>query len=288
MTGPIIPAELWPEDAHLHTWDSNGLGNWLRPSYGAWHLWGSDIPLPHGHDWRVPVMRQAAPAAVIVTVGGIGETLQPGIDLEQFRSLARWVASAEGHRIPSWMRSHADRLLALLDASKNNNLPHVGDTNVVVSRPSKGEGGLQPADLIVEGWPPPKGFQLSLPRGIKLTHKPTGTVVTCDTERSQHANREKALILKEADFKADELVRDAQTRVAEQEAYLRSLKLARVRLLQEIDALVGRTRRFLQEEAPEMFPPAEATRKLDDAEAARIDEGAASAPAFPPRFKAQG
>ena len=102
------------------------------------------------------------------------------------------------------------------------------------------------------------------------------------------ANREKALILKEADFKADELVRDAQTRVAEQEAYLRSLKLARVRLLQEIDALVGRTRRFLQEEAPEMFPPAEATRKLDDAEAARIDEGAASAPAFPPRFKAQG
>lgn len=123
MSGPIIPAEQWPEDAHLHTWDSNGLGNWLRPTYGAWHLWASDIPLPPGHDWRVPVMREQAQA----------------IDLEQFRSLARWVASSEGHCIPSWMRSHADRLLALLDASKNNNLPHVGDTNVVVSQPTKGE-----------------------------------------------------------------------------------------------------------------------------------------------------
>ena len=100
MSGPIIPAELWPEGAHLHTWDSNGLGNWLRPSYGAWHLWASDIPLPPSHDWRVPVMR-SQPA--------------PAIDLEQFRSLARWVASSEGHRIPSWMRSHADRLLALID-----------------------------------------------------------------------------------------------------------------------------------------------------------------------------
>ena len=127
MTGPIIPADQWPEGAHLHTWDSNGLGNWLRPSYGAWHLWAYDIPLPPGHDWRVPVMRnQPAPA----------------IDLEQFRSLARWVASSEGHRIPSWMSSHADRLLALIDASKNNNLPHVGDTNVVVSQPSKGEVGV--------------------------------------------------------------------------------------------------------------------------------------------------
>ena len=74
MTGPIIPAGEWPEDAHLHTWDSNGLGNWLRPSYGAWHLWATDIPLPPGHDWRVPVMR-SQPA--------------PAIDLEQFRMLAQ-------------------------------------------------------------------------------------------------------------------------------------------------------------------------------------------------------
>ena len=41
------------------------------------------------------------------------------IDLEQFRSLARWVASSEGHRIASWMRSHANRLLALIDGQAN-------------------------------------------------------------------------------------------------------------------------------------------------------------------------
>lgn len=86
------------------------------------------------------------------------------------------------------------------------------------------------------------------------------------------ANREKALILKEADFKADEIIRDAQNRMAEMEAQTRNLKLERVRFLQEIDTLMARTRRFLQEEAPEIFPPAEATRKLDEREAARLDE----------------
>ena len=67
------------------------------------------------------------------------------------------------------------------------------------------------------------------------------------------ANREKALILKEADFKADEIIREAQNRMAEMEIQIRNLKLERVRFLQEIDTLMARTRRFLQEEAPEIF-----------------------------------
>lgn len=86
------------------------------------------------------------------------------------------------------------------------------------------------------------------------------------------ANREKALILKEADFKADEIIREAQNRAAEMEVQIRNLKLERVRFLQEIDTLMARTRRFLQEEAPEIFPPAETTRKLDEREAARLDQ----------------
>ena len=85
-------------------------------------------------------------------------------------------------------------------------------------------------------------------------------------------NREKALILKEADFKADELIRQAQTHVVELETQIRSLKLERVRFLQDMDSLLARSRRFLQEEAPEMFPPADATRKLDEREAARLDQ----------------
>jgi len=84
-------------------------------------------------------------------------------------------------------------------------------------------------------------------------------------------NREKALILKEADYKADELIREAQTHVVELETQIRSLKLERVRLLQDLDSLLARTRRFLQEEAPEMFPPPEATRKISDREAERLD-----------------
>jgi cell division initiation protein len=95
------------------------------------------------------------------------------------------------------------------------------------------------------------------------------------------ANREKALILKEADFKADEIVREAQNRTAEMEVQIRNLKLERVRFLQEIDTLMARTRRFLQEEAPEIFPPAESTRKLDEREAARLDQLAVQPPPVP-------
>ena len=91
-------------------------------------------------------------------------------------------------------------------------------------------------------------------------------------------NREKALILREADFKADELMRAAMSRSAELEAQTRTLKLERVRFLQDMDALLARTRRFLQEEAPEIFPPAEPTRKLDDREIARLDQVASQAP----------
>ena len=88
-------------------------------------------------------------------------------------------------------------------------------------------------------------------------------------------NREKALILKEADFKADELIREAQGHVVELETQIRSLKLERVRFLQDLDSLLGRSRRFLQEEAPEMFAPPEASRKQEEREAARLDQVAA-------------
>lgn len=97
------------------------------------------------------------------------------------------------------------------------------------------------------------------------------------------ANREKALILKEADFKADEILREAMAQVAEMETVIRNLKLERVRFLQDIDALMARTKRFLQDEAPEMFPPAEATRRLDDTDAGRIDALPSQPfPRFPP------
>ena len=49
--------------------------------------------------------------------------------------------------------------------------------------------------ICVECWPPSAatGMHLGIPCGIKVTHLPTGIFATCDTERSQHANRDKAL-----------------------------------------------------------------------------------------------
>jgi cell division initiation protein len=90
-------------------------------------------------------------------------------------------------------------------------------------------------------------------------------------ELLEAAQREKTLILKEAEFRAEELFRDAGLRVAELEAHQRSLRLERMRFLQDMDSLIARTRRFLCEEAPEVFPPAEPTRRLDDL--VGLDEG---------------
>lgn len=95
-------------------------------------------------------------------------------------------------------------------------------------------------------------------------------------------NREKALILKEADFKADELMRTAQSHVAELETQVRGLKLERVRLLQDMEALLGRSRRFLLDEAPELFASPEAVRKLEERETARVDLPGAVGPQTQP------
>ena len=155
MTGPIIPAEQWPEGAYMHTWDSNGLGNWHRPSYGAWHHWASDIPLPPGHDWRVPVMRQQSPAIDpdrILPPGhehaaqdlrcqccgyktyhrehlGCIRAATPAIDLEQFREavvVARtyYAEMAGDIHDPSHNDvAEADRLLALIDGQSVSEKP---------------------------------------------------------------------------------------------------------------------------------------------------------------------
>ena len=54
---------------------------------------------------------------------------------------------------------------------------------------------MEPNDWKFEVWPePPKtGMRVGIPRGVKVTHIPTGMVETCDSERSMHANRDKAI-----------------------------------------------------------------------------------------------
>ena len=87
---------------------------------------------------------------------------------------------------------------------------------------------------------------------------------TQELARQVEARQRLGAAMKEAEFKAEELFREARQELAAMEADMRNLKLARMRFLQDLDSLLARTRRFLTEEAPEVFPPAEVTRRLDD------------------------
>lgn len=63
MSGPVIPADQWPEDAAVHTWDgANEQGYWTVYDKvgGFWTIRSSHVPMPDGWDWRVPVMRPHA------------------------------------------------------------------------------------------------------------------------------------------------------------------------------------------------------------------------------------
>ena len=136
MTGPIIPADQWPEGADRHCWDANGLGFFHVPTTEGAQTWllvlkQSHIPMPDGWDWRVPVMRhQPAPAIDLGRVRASVQSLLNWID--------DWAETPRESGIEA-IAEEAEAVLALIDGSKNSNLSHVGDINVVVSQPTKGE-----------------------------------------------------------------------------------------------------------------------------------------------------
>ena len=85
------------------------------------------------------------------------------------------------------------------------------------------------------------------------------------------ANREKEILLKEAQFKADEVIRDSQQHVIEMELQLRHIKLERARLLQDMESLLERTRRFLSQEAPDLYTAPAPTLNLEHMDFSGLD-----------------
>jgi cell division initiation protein len=86
------------------------------------------------------------------------------------------------------------------------------------------------------------------------------------------ANREKELVIREAQFKADEIIREAQQHVVEMEVQLRSLKMERLKFLRELESLLDRTRRHLQEEAPDIYMAAPPTLNLEGLDLSALDD----------------
>lgn len=59
---------------------------------------------------------------------------------------------------------------------------------------------INPNDVIITRWPEDArtGMIVGMgPQGVRLTHIPTQTVIAVTTERSQHRNRDKAMLLLE-------------------------------------------------------------------------------------------
>lgn len=54
---------------------------------------------------------------------------------------------------------------------------------------------IPPPDLLIEAYSPrpPGGQHVGIDCGIKITHLPTGLIAICDTDRSQHRNKQVAM-----------------------------------------------------------------------------------------------
>lgn len=74
----MIPADKWPEWADRLCWDEDGaeVGQFIGASIrcGVWYTdyEYTDIPIPPGHDWRVPVMRPTVKESLTVDLDGGG------------------------------------------------------------------------------------------------------------------------------------------------------------------------------------------------------------------------
>ncbi|HLK33121.1 MAG TPA: arginine--tRNA ligase, partial [Terriglobales bacterium] len=66
----------------------------------------------------------------------------------------------------------------------------------VMKRAGRGAGGIEPKELQIDTFATPG--ELEANSVVRVTHLPTGIVVTCDEEKSQAKNREKALQLLQA------------------------------------------------------------------------------------------
>jgi cell division initiation protein len=97
------------------------------------------------------------------------------------------------------------------------------------------------------------------------------------------ANREKELIQREAQFKADEVIRDAQQHVVELEVQIRNLKMERTRFVREVESLMERTRRHIQDEVPDIYLAPPPTLNLEGLDLSTLDE-----PPIPPARRAKG
>ncbi len=56
---------------------------------------------------------------------------------------------------------------------------------------------MNPEELRIESWPlaTTSGLHVGMSVGVRITHKPTGIAVVCDSERSQHKNRDRAILM---------------------------------------------------------------------------------------------
>jgi protein subunit release factor A len=55
---------------------------------------------------------------------------------------------------------------------------------------------FKPEEVVINAWSSKRqgSWRLGWPQGIQVVHLPTRTVVTCDSERSQHRNRHLAFV----------------------------------------------------------------------------------------------
>lgn len=164
----------------------------MREQFEAWFKPAADACKAYDSDYSWKVWQAATEAA---TAAGTAVELPP-VPRAFTGQFEYAVPGKSMTRIESGYTADQMREYGQACAAFSRGIGHAGGLKAAeASRQPAPVVAVKPEDITLESWDrhPRGGMQVGMPLGVKLTHKPTATVICVDSNRSQHRNKALAM-----------------------------------------------------------------------------------------------